>query len=389
MNPIKILQVIRQGKIGGGESYLLSLVEKLNKNKFEPVVLSFTDGPMMEKLKNMGVKTHVIYTETPFDVRVWKPVKKIIEDENVHIVHAHGTRAMSNVFRAAKSKNLPLIYTCHGWSFHNGLHPLIKTLRVRSEKYLTNQSNINVCGAKTNRDEARKAFGRFDAEIIYNSIDTHKFNPYGTYKDIRQQLNVAHDDILIGSVARFTLQKQPLQLITAFAAVCKKVPKAKLLLVGDGELKEEIEKLVNSLYLQNRVIVQPFRQDIPDVLSGIDIFVLPSLWEGFPIALIEALSMGKAVVATAVNGTPELVQHNENGLLVETAGLENNLSEAITKLCVDKELRNRLSQAAISSTYKKYDVETMVAKNEALYQQLGGNKHPSAIHKKNIALSET
>ncbi len=384
MNPIKILQVIRQGKIGGGESYLLSLVEKLDKEKFEPVVLSFTDGPMMERLKNMGVKTHLVYTETPFDVRVWKGVRQIVNDENPDIVHAHGTRAMSNVFSAAKSKSLPLIYTCHGWSFHTGQHPVIKALRVQSEKYLTRQSNINVCGAKTNRDEARKVFGTFDAEIIYNSIDSNKFNPYGKYKNIRQELNIAGDEILIGSVARFTLQKQPLQLIAAFAEVSKKVPRAKLLLVGDGELKEEVNGLIEKLQLGDRVIVQPFRQDIPDVLSGIDIFVLPSLWEGFPIALIEALSMGKAVVATAVNGTPELVQHNENGLLVDTNELEKNLTEAITRLCLDEDLRNRLAKNAISSTYQKYDVETMVAKNELLYYRLAGNKNHLINNKRTV-----
>ncbi len=384
MNPIKILQVIRQGKIGGGESYLLSLVERLDKEKFEPVVLSFTDGPMMERLKKMGVKAHLVYTETPFDVRVWKRVRQIVNDENPDIVHAHGTRAMSNVFSAAKNKNLPLIYTCHGWSFHTGQHPVIKALRVKSEKYLTRQSNINICGAKTNRDEARKAFGTFDAEIIYNSVDSNKFNPYGKYKNIRQELNIADDEILISSVARFTLQKQPLQLVAAFAEVSKKVPRAKLLLVGDGELKDAVNSLIEKLQLGNRVIVQPFRQDIPDVLSGIDIFVLPSLWEGFPIALIEALSMGKAVVATAVNGTPELVKHNENGLLVQTAQLENNLSEAITRLCLDEDLRNRLAKNAISSTYQKYDVETMVAKNELLYHRLAGNKNHSINNKRTV-----
>lgn len=180
------------------------------------------------------------------------------------------------------------------------------------------------------------------------------------------------------------MQKQPLQLVAAFAEVSKKVPKAKLLLVGDGELKGAVNGLIEKLRLSNRVIVQPFRQDIPDVLSGIDIFVLPSLWEGFPIALIEALSMGKAVVATAVNGTPELVKHNENGLLVQTAQLENNLSEAITRLCLDEDLRNRLAKNAISSTYQKYDVETMVAKNELLYHRLAGNKNHSINNKRTV-----
>src|SRR5690348_7762735 len=115
---IRILEGIRQGKIGGGESYLLSLVENLDRDRFEPVVISFTDGPMVERLRSQGITTYVIYTETPFDVRVWKRVQKVMADESIDLVHAHGTRAASNMFWAAKKKGLPFIYTCHAWSFH-------------------------------------------------------------------------------------------------------------------------------------------------------------------------------------------------------------------------------------------------------------------------------
>src|SRR5688500_7348581 len=93
---IKILQGIRQGKIGGGESYLLSLVENLDRALFEPVVLSFTEGPMVERLRKLGIKTYVLFTEKPFDFRVWKGVQEIIKQEKIDILHAHGTRAASN-----------------------------------------------------------------------------------------------------------------------------------------------------------------------------------------------------------------------------------------------------------------------------------------------------
>ena len=78
---IHVLEGIRQGKIGGGESYLLSLVENMDRERFEPVVVSFTDGPMVERLNSLGIKTHVLHTEKPFDVRVWKKVQKLIQEE--------------------------------------------------------------------------------------------------------------------------------------------------------------------------------------------------------------------------------------------------------------------------------------------------------------------
>src|SRR3954467_11421580 len=115
---IKVLQCIRQGQIGGGESHLLSLVEHLDKDRFEPVVLSFTDGPMINRLKEMDIPVHIIPTTKPFDFTKWKEVKRLLQKEKVQLVHAHGTRANSNVLWAARSLCIPVIYTIHGWSFH-------------------------------------------------------------------------------------------------------------------------------------------------------------------------------------------------------------------------------------------------------------------------------
>ncbi|WP_315816901.1 glycosyltransferase [Paraflavitalea speifideaquila] len=107
---IRILETIRQGQIGGGESHLLSLVENLDKDRYEPVVLSFTEGPMVDRLKAMGIQTEVIYTEKPFDISKWKRVKAFIEANNIQLVHAHGTRANSNVFWATKN------YSCRWYT---------------------------------------------------------------------------------------------------------------------------------------------------------------------------------------------------------------------------------------------------------------------------------
>lgn len=367
---IKILQGIRQGKIGGGENYLLGLVENLDKDRFEPVVLSFTDGPMVERLKAMGVSTHVIHTEKPFDTKVWKSVAKLIADEKVDIVHAHGTRAMSNMFRPALRAQLPLIYTCHGWSFHPDQNPLVKRVRILSEKYLTSKAKVNICGGKANRDQGQKLFGRFDAEIIYNSIDHERFNPYGEYKNVRAELGIKENEIIIASIARFTLQKQPLQLIEAFAQASPLLPNVRLLMVGDGELKQPSEALIEKLGIGERIIMQPFRQDVPDLLAGADIFALPSLWEGFPLALLEAMSMGKTVIATAVDGNAELIQDGYNGLLIDPENLRQELAQGLVRLCQDDVLRRTLSANAIASVYNQYNVSTLVKKNEQVYESL-------------------
>lgn len=383
---IKVLQGIRQGKIGGGESYLLGLVENMDRTLFEPVVLSFTDGPMIDRLKAAGISTHVIYTEKPFDVRVWKKVSRLIEEEEIDIVHAHGTRAMSNMFYAANSKNIPLLYTCHAWSFHIDQNRLVKLLRIKSEEYLTTKSDLNICGAKANRDEAKRLFKKFDAEIIYNSVDPVKFNPFGSYRDLRKELGFKPNDIIVASIARFTLQKQPLKLIRAFAAASKNVLNAHLLMVGDGELKEKAVKLIKELNLTDRVTLLPFRQDVPELLASVDIFVLPSLWEAFPIALLEAMSMGKAVIATNVDGTPEMVKDNVNGLLVNLTNLEEELADKITLLCKNIDLRKSLQKKAIETVYNRYNVKELAHKNEVLYVRMMNSRLKTS---NTIAIKET
>ncbi len=155
-NKIRILETIRQGQIGGGESHLLSLVENLDKDRYEPVVLSFTEGPMVDRLKEMGIQTEVIYTEKPFDFSKWKRVKAFIEANNIQLVHAHGTRANSNVFWATKKLKLPLVYTIHGWSFHDDQNPLIKKVRVMGEQLLTNKSDINISVSASNQQSGKK-----------------------------------------------------------------------------------------------------------------------------------------------------------------------------------------------------------------------------------------
>jgi glycosyltransferase involved in cell wall biosynthesis len=369
---IRVLEGIRQGKIGGGESYLLGLVEQLDRSRFEPVVLSFTDGPMVERLRAQGITTHVIHTERPFDWRVWKRVMKLMKDEKIDLVHAHGTRANSNMFWGAGKLGIPILYTCHAWSFHPDQHPLVRKFRIWSEDFLTSRMDANICVSAANRDTGRQLFRDFDAVVIYNSIDPVKFNPYGTYKDIRAELEIGADEIVVVSVARFTLQKQPLKLIKVFSEVCKKAVGVRLLMVGEGEQREQAVELIRQLGIGDKVILQPFRQDVPDVLAAADIFVLPSLWEGLPIALLEAMSMGKAVIGTAVDGTREMIRDGENGILIGTEKMEKELREAIIRLCGDRELMVRLQEGAIASIYNKYNIETVARKNEEIYLQLAG-----------------
>lgn len=366
---IKVLEAIRQGKIGGGESHVLDLVAGLDKTKFDPVVLSFTDGPMIIALETMGIPVRVIDSQKAFDLRVWKRVKQLLQQENVDIVHVHGTRANTNVLWAARSLQLPVIYTVHGWSFHEGLPPWQKRARIAAEKYITSKTNVNICVSEANRQTGLQAFGKFNSIVVPNGVNLKKFDPVINYPDVKAAYGIPEHHLVVGYIARMTLQKDPVGMIRAFAQVRQWVSPITLLMIGDGELKKAAMDTARQLGLDGHVIFDGFRQDVPAVLQAVDIYCLPSLWEGFPIGLLEAMAMGKAVIASDVDGTREALKHDENGLLVPAQD-PSILATAIIRLATDDMLRYRLQQKARATVQSTYNVSNMTRKIEDIYKKV-------------------
>jgi len=365
MSRIKILEVIRQGQIGGGESHMLDLVKFLDKSTFDPFVLSFTDGPMVEKLKNAKISCKVITTLKAFDSKVIKEIEEYLKDEKINVLHAHGTRAMSNVYRPAKKLKIPIIYTIHGWSFHKGQSIFTQIARRLGELYLTKQSSLNISVSKSNQITGKNKLFSFHSTVINNGIDLDKFDYNKKFGDLREELNIK-SNILIGFIARMTLQKAPINMLKAFYKVNKKNPEMHLLMVGDGELVQEVKNFIKQKDLNSSVTLISFRDDVPAVLSAIDIFCLPSLWEGLPLGLLEALAMKKAVIATDVDGTKEVIKDGYNGLLIKPNHI-NELTAALSKLISNKQMRDKLSEAGLNTVVQKYNVINMVQLVEEKY----------------------
>jgi Glycosyltransferase len=367
---IRVLECIRQGKIGGGESHLLDLVENIDKDKFEPIVLSFTDGPMIKRLTDMGIKTHIIHTERPFDFTRWGAVKKLMIEEKIDLVHAHGTRANSNVNWAARSLGLPVAYTIHGWSFHQDQHPLVKKLRIMGEQYLTSRTHLNISISNSNQQAGKKFIKGFQSRMIRYGVNTQRFNPAAQFPDVRKELGIPADKVVVVFVARVTHHKQPLALVEAFAQAVAVQPNLHLLMVGDGDQKAQVVELVDKLKINKHTTLQPFRQDVPAVLAASDVFVLPSLWEGLPLGLLEAMTMGKAIIASNVDGTCDVIQHYKDGILVETNDLVKNLVAPLIAVGKDAGLRKVLQTNSRETAQKRFSIVSMLNDVEQIYLDL-------------------
>lgn len=379
---IRVLQAIRQGQIGGGESHVLSLVSALDKERFEPVVLSFTDGPMIDRLNEMEIPNHVINSAKPFDPACISKVSALLKHERIDMVHAHGTRAASNLFLPARLNGCPMIYTIHGWSFHQDQPFFKKHLRILSERMLTGLAKKNISVSASNRETGVRHFPGFRSAVINNGINLDHFNPHRKMKDLREELGIPASHTVAGYIARITLQKDPLTLIRAFSKVLQQNSNITLLVVGDGDMKQETVDLAGSLGIAQHVRFLPFRTDVPEMLKAVDIFCLPSLWEGMPIGLLEAMAMAKAVIVTAVDGSREIVQHMQNGLVVPVKDPEA-LATAITQLHRDVLLRGRLQAAAAATVSREYSVEKMARQVEGIYEGIIQTQQRFNIHEPN------
>ncbi|SHM93047.1 Glycosyltransferase involved in cell wall bisynthesis [Chitinophaga jiangningensis] len=366
---IKVLETIHQGKVGGGERHILDLVAHLDKSRFAPVVLSFTDGPMVDTLRQMGIPVHVIPSTKPFDFSIWKSIRKLMEKEAIDMVHVHGTRANTNMIPAARPLGVPVIYTVHGWSFHHGLsYPVLK-VRVLIEKWITRRTALNITVSAANRQSGLKAFGRFKSVVIRNGVDLQRFHPGVSDNGLRTQYGFTEQDLVVGFIVRMTIQKDPLGMIRAFAAAHQLHPQLKLLMIGEGPLKAAAVQLIRELGIGGAVVLDGFRSDVPGVLQAIDIYCLPSLWEGYPIGLLEAMAVGKPVIASDVDGTKEAFDHEVSGILVPARNTAA-LCTAICRMAADESLRQRFAAAALERARADHNITTMTRKVEEVYNKM-------------------
>ncbi|WP_342989453.1 MULTISPECIES: glycosyltransferase [Bacteroides] len=350
---INVLEVIRQGQVGGGESHLLDLIAGFDE-RVNPIVLAFTGGQMIDELTQRGVKCYVINTSHPFDIRITKQIKKLILDENIQLIHAHGSRAASNVAFIAWKLHIPMVYTVHGWSFHQDQSFLIKSLRAWSEKIICKLSREVICVSESNRITGQETFGLKNALMIENGINLKRFNPDGNFKDLRKEFGFTKDDFVIGFISRITLQKAPLDFVKSIALAHQKDDRIKALLVGEGDMEEVIKEAIRQNGMEKYIRTSPFRNDVPDILHAIDVFCLPSLWEGLSIALLEAMAMKKALVVTPTDGTREVITHQKSGLIADF-GKPEKLAEYYLEYLTHPEWKVNYGEEAVSTIKKRFN----------------------------------
>lgn len=365
MTPYKILHTIRQGHIGGGETHVQELVKHINKEKYKSYVLTFGEGDMHDKLHDLGVPSFIIPTSRPFDFRVRKQVLELSKEIQPDLIHAHGARACSNSFFISKKLGIPLIYTVHGWTFRDSMNSVRRWFRKNSEKYLSGKANLVINVSLSDFIIGKEILGLNNSMEIVNGVDAKIFNGKGDHNQ-KFKFGFLRNDFVVCMIARMTEQKDPLTFIRAMDHL-RNDQQIKALIVGDGELLTDAKVLAHKLRLDDKIVFTGFRNDVNDILSWSDAYCLPSLWEGMPIGILEAMSSGCAVIGTNVTGTKEVI-NEETGIIVEP-GDYHGIGRAISVLKKKPEFKSYLERNAAIHIKRHYTIRRMVKRISTQYRK--------------------
>jgi len=365
---MKILYIATAAEFGGVSRHILWLAEYLISQGHQVGFVTAPEPRLLKQAQQLGVELFpnpyfVRPVQLHNDVRALWPVFQAIRKFNPDLVSAHSTKAGYAARLACAILRKPVIFTAHGWAFTEGRSMWKRRLLALAERLAAKVTAKIICVSEHDRQLALK-FKVAPPEkltVIHNGIDPRPFEGVGGFS-VRKEFSLTDYPVLT-MVGRLAPPKDFFTLLKAFKRV---EDKAKLLIVGGGELYSEIQRFVREKGLNGRVILTGEREDIPEILTASDIFVLATNWEGLPRSIIEAMMVGLPVVATEVGGVPELVENEVTGFLIPPRD-PDALAEVLQRLIADSELRRRMGQAGREKALKEFTLRRMIKETERVY----------------------
>lgn len=373
MNKIRVIHIVPMLSPGGAERVAVHIVSGLNRRRFEPIVISLA-SPMScdldQLLDEAGVEVRYLGKRPGFDYRMYHRLHRILKKYQPDVVHTH-----LQVLRYALPTMLLLKHTSLFHTVHNLAEREIERPARFIHRYAFGHGVVPIAVAEEVALSLRRLYGIAQCRVIANCIPTETYARPQVPRELwRAKEGFEESDILFVCVARFAPQKNHALLLNAFARTPASNPRARLLFVGDGALRAELEARAKSLGLAGSVRFLGLRSDIPDVLGASDVFVLSSDYEGNPLSVLEAMASGLPIVSTAVGGVPSLVEGGTHGFLVQPGDLEG-LARSMESLLRHRGVRQSLGMAAARRARENFDVSDMVRAHEEVYENVATNSH--------------
>jgi glycosyltransferase involved in cell wall biosynthesis len=388
MDKTTVVHIITKLELGGAQQNTLFTVAHLDREVYEPVLISGAKGILVEEAKQLiGVNIHLlpdlvreIHPIKDFRAlikirRILKKIQTQAQSSKV-IVHTHSSKAGILGRWGARLAGIRLIiHSVHGFSFNVYQPSLVRAFYILLEKITARITSAFVTVSGSDREEGvrRGIFKENDVTLIRSGIDIKKFcDLSGDRITLRGKLGIDQNVQVIAMVACFKPQKAPLDFVRVAKRVLDERGDTRFYLVGDGELRPQLEKLIEELNIRDKVELLGWRRDIPDIMHSIDLFVLTSRWEGLPRVLPQAMAAGLPVVATDVNGSHEAIRSGLNGYLVPPGDVEG-MAEKIVYLLNNPEKAREMGKRG-RELVEEFDVWQMVKEQEVLYQNLSAKR---------------
>jgi len=390
-NDFRILQVVRNLDIGGGQEVVRTLAENLTNFGATTIVCAFEDGPLRKEIESLGIpvvllpKRKYSVLAFPYFIReisqIREKLAELINQYNINVIQTHLLRIL-NLLTISLMNTRPDLLVF--WTFHNARFTLredhLQQNRwlLKPKKWFYRMLDLKAAGRVSGyiavSEEVKQALideiGSIgdNVTVILNGVDLRRYVPEADKSEMRKKLGLASESKIIAVVATFKEQKGHRFLIEAASSLGKNFPGLQILLIGDGELRGDLEKQTRDLALNETIKFLGIREDIPDLLSVSDMFVLPSLWEGLPMALVEAMASGLPIVATEVSGSKQAIIPGKTGLLVPPGDVQE-LEKAISFLLTQPELGEQMGAAARIRAKEEFSAEKQARDHLDLYRR--------------------
>ena len=345
----------------GAEAVILNLSHALSGLGHASVVGVFSNAEnpnveLHEVALRQGIESHLIACSGQMDRTVGAKIRSLIAETHADVVHAHGYKADIYCTFALRGAKVPLVSTCHTW-YDNDWKV---TLYGKIDRFVLRSFAAVVAVSDAVKGELLRAgVAAKNVYLIRNGIDVAPFE--GAASSFRDEVGPGHPErMIVGLVGRLSKEKGVDVFIEAAALVLQEIPEVRFVVVGDGEDRAALEAMIDDLGVRGKVRLVGTRSDMPQVYASLDLMVSASRKEGLPMAILEGLASGRALIATPVGAVPEVVRDGVTGVLI-APGDKNLLAATIIRLLRDAELRSRVGAAGRRMIAEEFSAGRMTA----------------------------
>ena len=365
-NKIKLIHAVFSLDTGGLEKLLVEMLKRLDRDFFDVSVYCLTEeGAVSKEIERLGLKIRYFNKQDGICYKLPFKIARFLKAEKADLIHTHDSSANFYGGIAARLAGVNVILNTE----HGGIY--FESNRKKAiNRFLTALNTKQICVSESIKKdlESMKVSNR-RLITINNGIDLKIFEPAVDKLYKRKSMGVRENDFVITNVGRFSREKNQRLLLDAAQDILEVIPNAKIVFVGDGELKEQLEDKAKAKGLAGRVFFLGTRNDVPEILKASDCFVNCSVSESFGLAIVEAMAAGMPVIATDVGGVKEIITNNETGILIKADDKEA-LIKAVLRIRDDVAYRTEIIKNAKERANKRYNIDNMVQEYSNLYKEV-------------------